>query len=191
MDTRAGRRALRGRAAGAGADGPPDDRAGLRRRRHARGPAVLRDGVRQGRADHRLLRPAPALDPRSGSSCSSQVCDGVQHAHQKGDHPPRPEAVEHAGHAARRRPVPKIIDFGVAKATDAAADRAHAAHRARRAHRHARVHEPRAGGDDGARRRHAHRRLLAGRDAVRAADGARCRSIEQRCASRASTRSAG
>ncbi len=36
----------------------------------------------------------------------------------EGRHPSRPEAVERPGHPAGRSPVPKIIDFGVAKATD-------------------------------------------------------------------------
>ena len=36
----------------------------------------------------------------------------------EGDHPPRPQAVEHAGDACTTaEPVPKVIDFGVAKAT--------------------------------------------------------------------------
>ena len=32
-----------------------------------------------------------------------QVCQAIQHAHQKGHHPPRHQAVEHPRHAARRR----------------------------------------------------------------------------------------
>ena len=32
-----------------------------------------------------------------------QVCQAIQHAHQKGDHPPRHQALEHPRHAARRR----------------------------------------------------------------------------------------
>ena len=36
----------------------------------------------------------------------------------EGDHPPRPQAVEHPGRRSYDgRPVPKVIDFGVAKAT--------------------------------------------------------------------------
>ena len=37
----------------------------------------------------------------------------------EGRHPPRPEAVEHPGPLLDGRPVPKIIDFGIAKATGA------------------------------------------------------------------------
>ena len=42
--------------------------------------------------------------------------------------------------------MPKVIDFGVAKATGPRADRADAVHRLRRGGRHAGVHEPGAGG---------------------------------------------
>ena len=38
----------------------PEHRQGVRRRRDRVGPAVLRDGAGQGRADHRVLRPEPA-----------------------------------------------------------------------------------------------------------------------------------
>ena len=55
--------------------------------------------------------------PRSGWSCSCQVCHAVQHAHQKGIihrdlKPSNVLVAEYDG-----RPVPKVIDFGVAKAT--------------------------------------------------------------------------
>ena len=47
----------------------------------------------------------------------------------EGDHPPRPQAVERAGRrCTTTRPVPKVIDFGVAKAIGAAADREDAVH---------------------------------------------------------------
>ena len=92
-----------------------DHRQGLRRRAHAGGPAVLRDGVRAGRADHDLLRP-PALPIRERLELFIQVCEGVQHAHQKGiihrDLKPSNVLVT----LQDDRPVPRIIDFGVAKA---------------------------------------------------------------------------
>ena len=53
--------------------------AGRRRR-----AAVLRDGARGGRADHRVLRRRTARAPGSGCELFVQVCDAVQHAHQKG-----------------------------------------------------------------------------------------------------------
>ena len=137
---------------------------------HAGGPAVLRDGVREGRADHDVLRPPPAHARRSGSQLFIQVCEGVQHAHQKGiihrDLKPSNVLVT----IQDDRPVPKIIDFGVAKATAQQLTERDALHRARRAHRHARVHEPRAGRDGRPRHRHAHRRLRPRRPALRAAD---------------------
>ncbi len=46
-----------------------------------------------------------------------QVCSAVQHAHQK-DHPPRPEADSNIlVEAHDDQPVPKVIDFDLAKAT--------------------------------------------------------------------------
>ena len=97
----------------------------LRRRRDAGGPAVLRDGVRPGRADHRVLRQAAARHRASGWSCSSTVCAGGAARAPEGHHPPRHQAVERAGRRRRTASAsPKIIDFGVAKATVAAAHRA-------------------------------------------------------------------
>jgi serine/threonine protein kinase len=57
------------------------------------------------------------LGTRARLELLAQVCDGVQHAHQKGvihrDLKPSNVLVEeHDG-----RPIPKVIDFGVAKAT--------------------------------------------------------------------------
>jgi serine/threonine protein kinase/tetratricopeptide (TPR) repeat protein len=57
------------------------------------------------------------LDTRSRLLLFSQVCDGVQHAHQKGiiHRDIKPSNILVA--VEDGRPVPKIIDFGVAKAT--------------------------------------------------------------------------
>ena len=121
MDTRAGRRALRGRAPGARAHGPPGHRHGVRRRRDAGGPAVLRDGVRQGRADHHVLRPSPPRRSRERLELFVAGLRGRSARPPEGHHPPRPQAVERAGRRSPDdRPVPKIIDFGVAKAIDPA-----------------------------------------------------------------------
>ncbi len=80
-------------------------------------PAVLRDGAGQGRADHRVLRPAAA--PGAGPAGAVRaVCQAVQHAHQKGiihrDLKPGNVLVTEVD----GRPTPKVIDFGVAKATE-------------------------------------------------------------------------
>jgi serine/threonine protein kinase len=88
----------------------------------------------------------------------TQICEAVQHAHQKGvihrDLKPSNVLVE----VMDDHPVPKVIDFGVAKAT---------AHQLTgSADRDAGVHEPRAGRDDGPERRHADGHLLAGSVAV-------------------------
>ena len=54
----------------------------------------------------------------SGSSCSSPVCQAVQHAHQKGiiHRDLKPSNVMVTLHDGV--PVPKVIDFGVAKAIE-------------------------------------------------------------------------
>ena len=142
---RAGHRPVRGRAPGPGPDGPPQHRQGPRRRHHRRRPALLRHGAGQGRPDHRVLRRAPADAPASGWSCSSPVCQAIQHAHQKGiiHRDIKPSNVLVTLHDGQ--PVPKVIDFGIAKAIDQRLTERTLFTAARRDRRHARVHEPRAG----------------------------------------------
>ena len=98
------------------------------------------------------------------------VCQAVQHAHQKGiihrDLKPSNVLVTLIDGVA----VPKVIDFGVAKATGGQLTEKTLFTGFAPARRHAAVHEPRAGRAVGRRRRHAQRHLLAGRAAVRAAD---------------------
>ena len=45
-----------------------------------------------------------------------QVCSAVQHAHQKGIIHRDLKPIEHSGHEHDGQPVPKVIDFGLAKA---------------------------------------------------------------------------
>ena len=100
-----------------------------------------------------------------------QICSAVQHAHQKGIihrdlKPSNLLVTEHDG-----KPVPKVIDFGLAKAFDASAvaDGSDALHGLRHGRRHAAVHGTRAGWHQRAGRRHPKRHLRAGRDPLRAA----------------------
>ena len=117
MDTTTGHRPLRGGAAGPGPDGPPEHRQGLRRRHHGDRPALLRHGTGPGRLHHRVLRPEPA-EHHERLELFVQVCQAVQHAHQKGiiHRDIKPSNVLVTLHDGK--PVPKVIDFGIAKATD-------------------------------------------------------------------------
>ena len=84
----------------------------------------------------------------------------------EGDHPPRRQAVERAGHD-RRRPADAQGDrLRRGQGDRARLYRAVAVHAVRRDRRHARVHEPRAGRAERAGRRHPQRRFLAGRAAL-------------------------
>ena len=165
----AGHRALRGRAAGAGADGPPEHREGARRRQHRRGPAVLRHGDWSRRPDHRVLRHREARHRGAARSVHAGLPRHPARA-PEGHHPPRHQAVERPGHAARRRAGAEGDRLRHRQGDERRADRADAVHRAPPVDRHAGVHEPRAGGDERAGHRHAQRHLLAGRAALRAAD---------------------
>ena len=77
-----------------------------------------------------------------------QVCRAIQHAHQKGiihrDIKPSNILVTMNDGV----PVPKVIDFGIAKATHGKLTDQTALHRLRAIHRHARLHESGAGGDE-------------------------------------------
>ena len=56
----------------------------LRRRQHPRRPAVLRDGVRQGRCRSPTYCDRHRLTTQDRLELFMQVCQAVQHAHQKG-----------------------------------------------------------------------------------------------------------
>ena len=80
------RGALRGRAPGPGADGSSErsPRCSTPARRPTAGPYFVME-LRPGRSRSPSTATSNQLDiARRGSSCSSQVCEGVQHAHQKG-----------------------------------------------------------------------------------------------------------
>ena len=92
---------VRRRAAGAGPDGPPQHRPRLRRRHHRGRPAVLRHGAGQRRADHRVLRPPAAAGAGPAGAVRRGLPGGAARP-PEGDHPPRPQARQRAGHRGRR-----------------------------------------------------------------------------------------
>ena len=142
---RAGGRPVRGRAPGAGADGPPQHRQGPRRRhdRQPAGPYFVMELVK-GVPITEYCDADPA-HARERLELFVPVCQAIQHAHQKGiihrDIKPSNVLVT----LIDGKPVPKVIDFGVAKATDQRLTERTLFTAVRRDRRHAGIHEPRAG----------------------------------------------
>ena len=143
----AGHRPLRGRAAGAGADGPPQHRQGPRRRRRPKraGPTSSWSWSRASRSPSTATSDQPDR-PRAAGAVRPGLPGGAARP-PEGDHPPRPQAVQRPGRrsttASRcprsstsawpRRPGQTLTERTLF--TGFGADR-----------RHAGVHEPRAGG---------------------------------------------
>ena len=98
--------------------GPSEYRQGLRRRSHRDGPALLRHGARPGAFRSRSTATGISSPRSERLELFIAVCEAVQHAHQKGvihrDLKPSNILVT----IQDGQPVPKIIDFGIAKATD-------------------------------------------------------------------------
>ena len=97
------------------------------------------------------------------------VCHAVQHAHQKGiiHRDIKPSNILVTLHDGV--PVPKIIDFGIAKAINQELTSQDDCHGPRSHDRHAALHESRAGGTQRPGHRHPQRHLLSGCLALRAA----------------------
>ena len=112
-------RPLRSRAAGAGDDGPSEHRQGARRRRDRKRAALTSSwnwcaASRSPSTATRISLPTPQrLD------LFIAVCHAIQHAHQKGiiHRDIKPSNILVTLHDGV--PVPKVIDFGIAKATEA------------------------------------------------------------------------
>ena len=151
MDIRAGHRPLRGRAPGPGADGPPEHRPGARRRHHRRpaGPTSSWSWSTASRSPSTAT--ATSSRPRERLELFIPVCQAIQHAHQKGiihrDIKPSNVLVT----LYDGKPVPKVIDFGVAKAIDQRLTERTLFTQFGAIIGTLGVHEPRAGGDERAR----------------------------------------
>ena len=77
-----------------------------------------------------------------------KVCQAIQHAHQKGiiHRDIKPSNILVTLHDGV--PVPKVIDFGIAKATEGRLTDSDGLHAVAPVHRHAGLHESGAGGDE-------------------------------------------
>ena len=117
MDTRAGDRPLRGRAAGAGDDGPSEHRQGARRgARPDNGRPYFVMELVQGVPITEYCDQCN-LTTRERLELFVTGLPGGAARPPEGHHPPRHQADQRAGGRCRTAsPCPKIIDFGVAKA---------------------------------------------------------------------------
>ena len=117
MDTKQVDRPLRSRAAGAGADGPSEHRQGASTpaRRTRAGPTSSWNWCAASRSPSTATR--TISPPTERLDLFIQVCQAIQHAHQKGiiHRDIKPSNILVTLHDGV--PVPKVIDFGIAKAT--------------------------------------------------------------------------
>ncbi len=113
---------------------------------------------------------ANRLSPRERLELFIPVCQAIQHAHQKGiiHRDIKPSNVLVTLHDGK--PVPKVIDFGVAKAIDQRLTEQTLFTQFGTDRRHAGIHESRASRDERPGCRHAQRHLFTGRRALRVAD---------------------
>ena len=124
MDTPAGHRPLRGRAAGPGADGPSQHRPGARRRHH-RQPAGRTSSWSWSRA---CRSPSTAtsnqLTPAAAAGAVRAGLPGGPARPPEGHHPPRHQAVQRPGRALRRQAGAQGDRLRRGQGDRAAADRA-------------------------------------------------------------------
>ena len=157
----------------------------------ASGPALLRHGAGPRRAHHASIATHNKLSPRERLELFVPVCQAIQHAHQKGiihrDIKPSNVLVT----LYDGKPVPKVIDFGVAKATEQRLTERTLFTQFGTMVGTLEYMSPGAGGDDRPGRRYPQRHLLAGRAAVRAADRHDAAWSGAGCARRPTTRCCG
>ena len=132
-------------------------------------PALLRHGAGQGRADHEVLRRAPADAARAAGAVHPRLPGGPARPSER-DHPPRLKPSNVLVALYDGKPVPKVIDFGVAKATGQQLTEKTLFTGFGAIVGTLEYMSPGAGGAQPARHRHAQRHLLARRAAVRTAD---------------------
>ena len=171
----AGGRPLRGRAAGPGPDGA---RRHCPRPGRRRGPA-LGDPTSSWSSSRASPSPGTATSTssrrESGWPCSCPFARPCSTPTRKESSTATSNRPMSWSPLYDGKPVPKVIDFGVAKAPGAAVDRTDPGHGLRQHRRHARVYEPRAGRIQCHGCRYPRRYLQSGRAALRAADRVRRR----------------
>ena len=118
MDTKAGRRPVRGRAAGAGDDGPSrtSPRCWMPAPPRRAGPTSSWNWCAASASPITATR--TNLTTKERLDLFIKVCQAIQHAHQKGiiHRDIKPSNILVTLHDGV--PVPKVIDFGIAKATE-------------------------------------------------------------------------
>ena len=119
----AGAGPVRGRAAGAGPDGPPEHRPHPRRRddRRAAGRTSSWSWSAASRSPTTATR--PASPPGSGWSCSCRCAGRCSTPTRRASSTATSSRPTSWSRCYDGTPVPKVIDFGIAKAVGAAADR--------------------------------------------------------------------
>ena len=142
---RAGHRPVRGRAAGPGADGPPQHRQGARRRRHRRRPARTSSWSWSRACRSPSTATQAGSRPDSGWSCSCRSARRSSTPTRRGSSTATSSRRTSWSTEVRRQAGAQGDRLRRRQGDRPAADRADAVHAARRDRRHAGVHEPRAG----------------------------------------------